>query len=353
MNPRLTSPVAGIESSSTEQKLRERIAELQMTNRMLADFAALVSHDLQSGLRGVGNFAALLRVVPEIESDQPTLAVLNTIQVSARKVKCITEESRVACNNNDSSTVVFDGEDDQTRTEVLQLRVSELESSRRKLADRACSVASELRKPLEHILSEAKSLTLLPVITDNVVSADMASRIYACAKQMQHLVEDYLSFFHSERQAVRTSRLSLESLVQLIRHELEPLATDRKVTWQIRSLPEVEADAPMLRQAILNLLSNALKYTRKCPEAIIEVGARISPNEVTLYVRDNGIGFDSNSARHLFRKFGRLHQDAAFEGAGIGLVIVQHIIHRHGGTVYAEATPGRGATFYFTLPIRH
>src|SRR5204863_8621036 len=109
---------------------------------------------------------------------------------------------------------------------------------------------------------------------------------------------------------------------------------------------------PMLSQAILNLLINDLKYTLKWTETSIEVGARISPNEVTVYVRDNGIGFDSQSAPHLFRKFVRLHQDAAFEGAGIGLVIVQHIIHRHGGKVYAEATPDHGATFYFTLPIR-
>lgn len=341
-----------MENSSTKQNLRERIAELQMTNRMLTDFAALVSHDLQSGLRGVGNFAALLKVVPEIESDLPTLTSLNTIQVSARKVKCLTDETRIGRNNAASSTVVSAGEDDQTGTDALQRQLGELESSHRDLAEHACSVASELRKPLHHILSESQLLTLLPVITANPLCTDMASRMCACAKQMQRLVEDYLSFFHSERQEVRTARLSLESLVQLVRHELEPLAANRQVNWKIHSLPEVEADGPMLRQAILNLLSNALKYTRKCSETSIEVGARISPNEVTVYVRDNGIGFDSQSAPHLFRKFVRLHQDAAFEGAGIGLVIVQHIIHRHGGKVYAEATPDRGATFYFTLPIR-
>ncbi len=352
MHSPFSSPSANV-SSSTEQDLREKIAGLQMTNRMLADFAALVSHDLQSGLRGVGSFAALLRVIPAIEADPGTLALLSTIQAAAGRVKSITDQTRGFRNNMSSSTNVPACEDNSTGTVgTLQRELAELQSSHRKLAEFACSVASDLRNPLRLILSEARLLTMLPGIRNNPVCVDMASRMSGCAKQMVHLVEHYLSFFHSERQAIKTSQLSLESLVQLVRHELEPLAANRKVNWQIHPLPEVEADATMLRQAILNLLSNALKYTRKCPETLIEVGVKTGADELTFYVRDNGIGFDSESAQQLFRKFGRLHQDEGFEGAGVGLVIVQHIIHRHGGKVWAEAVPGRGATFYFTLPNR-
>jgi light-regulated signal transduction histidine kinase (bacteriophytochrome) len=346
----MTSPTSSVstdfEQSLSEENLREKITELQVINRMLADFAALVSHDLQSGLRAVGSFAALLRVVPAIATDPQTFTLLNSIEASARKVKCFTDESRVFRNDPVAASKTHYAQD----FNGLNQHLAELQSSHQELAEFASSVASKLLNPLSQIVEEAKLLTTQPIITNNFVCTDMASRIYFSAKQMHHLVKAYLCFFHSERQEIRTSPVCLESLIQLVRHELEPLAANRKVTWLVQSLPEVEADAPMLRQVILNLLSNALKYTRKCPETLIEVGGFPGSEELTVYIRDNGIGFDSESARYLFRKFGRLHQDATFEGAGIGLVIVQHIIHRHGGRVWAEAVPGRGATFYFTLP---
>ena len=128
------------------------------------------------------------------------------------------------------------------------------------------------------------------------------------------------------------------------------MSAGRKVAWQIAPLPEVEGDPSMLRQVILNLLSNSLKYTRKCPEACIEIGVRSDDGQPVVFIRDNGIGFDLESARNLFQKFGRLHSDNAFEGTGIGLVIVKYIIQRHHGRVWAEAIPSGGATFCFTLP---
>jgi signal transduction histidine kinase len=112
----------------------------------------------------------------------------------------------------------------------------------------------------------------------------------------------------------------------------------------------VEADVSMLRQVLINLLSNSLKYTHKCPEAIIEIGMRADSNERIIFIRDNGIGFDLESASNLFQKFVRLQDDGIVPGVGIGLTIVKHIIQRHRGRVWAEGTPGGGATFCFTLP---
>jgi len=168
---------------------------------------------------------------------------------------------------------------------------------------------------------------------------------------MQRLVDDYLSFANAERHTIYRCRISLESLVQLVRHELEPFAADRNVMWRIGRLPEVEADVSMLRQVLVNLLSNSLKFSHKCTAPVIEIGAQPAPNEHIIYVRDNGIGFDLESRRNLFQKFGRLHTDGIVPGLGIGLVIVKHIIQRHNGRVWAESVPGGGATFYFTLPV--
>jgi len=121
--------------------------------------------------------------------------------------------------------------------------------------------------------------------------------------------------------------------------------------WRIAPLPEVEADVSMLRQVLVNLLSNSLKYTSKSPEAVIEIGVQPDPNEHIVFIRDNGIGFDLDSATNLFQKFVRLQENGTVPGVGVGLVVVKHIIRRHRGRVWAEGTPDGGATFYFTLPV--
>src|SRR5262249_879141 len=152
----------------------------------------------------------------------------------------------------------------------------------------------------------------------NPIWLDITENILTGAKQMRRLIDDYLSFTNAERDAIYRCRASLESLVQLVRHELEPTSAGRKVTWRIGSLPEVDADVSMLRQVLVNLLSNSLKYTSDCSEAVIEIGVRPDPNDHIVFIRDNGIGFDLESAHNLFQKFVRLQNDGTIPGIGVG-----------------------------------
>jgi light-regulated signal transduction histidine kinase (bacteriophytochrome) len=151
---------------------------------------------------------------------------------------------------------------------------------------------------------------------------------------------------------MRQAKVSLEHLVkdviEAMSHELE----QRKVVFKIERLPEVCGDPAMLRQVLVNLIGNAVKYTRPREQAEIEIRCSETPEEFVASVRDNGVGFDMEYAQKLFGVFQRLHRPEEFEGTGIGLANVRRIIHRHGGRTWAESKVDAGATFYFTLPKR-
>jgi light-regulated signal transduction histidine kinase (bacteriophytochrome) len=146
-------------------------------------------------------------------------------------------------------------------------------------------------------------------------------------------------------------KVVLESLVREIIRELEPDTKGRTISWRIGQLPVVRGDAAMLRSVLINLVSNALKYTRPRQQAEIEIGAAPGVStETVIFVRDNGVGFDMAYGDKLFGVFQRLHRDDEFEGTGIGLAIVRRIIARHGGRTWAESKPNQGAAFFFSLP---
>jgi len=170
------------------------------------------------------------------------------------------------------------------------------------------------------------------------------------AKQMGRLIDDLLTFSKTGRSELNLVRIDMKDFVQGTISELSAEIGRRKVKWVVGELASVKADPVTLRQVLINLLCNALKYSKKRPESKIEIGCTDCKRETTFFVRDNGVGFDPRYAHKLFGVFQRLHSPSQFEGTGIGLAIVRRIISRHGGKTWAEGTLDQGATFYFSLP---
>ena len=169
---------------------------------------------------------------------------------------------------------------------------------------------------------------------------------------MGNLIDDLLLFSRMGRQEMMKTECDLNLLVKEVIAEMQPEWEQRNIEWKIADLPRVHADPAMLKQALVNLISNAVKYTRPKNPAKIEFGwKQESPNRALFCIKDNGVGFDMRFAKKLFGVFQRLHLESEFEGTGVGLANVRRIITRHGGEVWAESEPNAGSTFYFSLPI--
>jgi light-regulated signal transduction histidine kinase (bacteriophytochrome) len=170
-------------------------------------------------------------------------------------------------------------------------------------------------------------------------------------QKMGILIDDLLSFSRMGRGEMSNLPVDLDASVEQVIRDLEPETRGRDIHWKISPLPKVTGDRSMLHLVLTNLISNALKFTRPRHEAEIEIGWKQDlESEVTIFVRDNGVGFDMNYADNLFGVFQRLHREEEFEGTGIGLANVRRIISRHGGRTWAEGKIDQGATFYFSLP---
>src|SRR5207248_9374988 len=169
------------------------------------------------------------------------------------------------------------------------------------------------------------------------------------AQQMGRLIDDLLTFARLSRQPLKRESVDLEALVRRCLDELSDEREGRDVTVTTKDLPTCRADPALLRQVFANLLSNALKFTRRRAGAVIEVGSVEQEGRRVYHVRDNGVGFDMRYADKLFGVFQRLHPAEEYEGTGVGLAIVQRVIHRHGGEVWVHAEPGVGTTFSFTI----
>lgn len=230
-------------------------------------------------------------------------------------------------------------------------RTAQLEAANKELEAFSYSVSHDLRAPLRHIggfvqLLEKESGTGLPAESQRYLSI-----IAESAGRMGQLIDDLLAFSRIGRAELRTSPVHLDKLVEEVCQECSADLAGRQVEWVVGPLPEVQADRAMLRQALANLIGNAVKYTRRNPTARIEIGEEPGePGERVFYVRDNGVGFNMKYVGKLFGVFQRLHGASEFEGTGIGLANVRRIIEKHGGRVWAEAAPGEGACFRFTLP---
>jgi light-regulated signal transduction histidine kinase (bacteriophytochrome) len=165
------------------------------------------------------------------------------------------------------------------------------------------------------------------------------------------LIDDLLAFSRISRAETRETMVNLEQLVKEVQSELWQETDGRDITWRVGALPDFYGDRSMLKLALVNLISNAVKFTRTRTRPEIEIGCEDGQkNGMVMFIRDNGVGFDMKYVNKLFGVFQRLHRTEEFEGTGIGLATVQRIIHRHGGKVWAEGMIGHGATFYLSLP---
>jgi PAS domain S-box-containing protein len=234
----------------------------------------------------------------------------------------------------------------------LTQRVEELGGANRELESFSYSVSHDLRSPLRHmdgfarILKEEHSPHMTP---EAIVYVD---RILSAATHMGQLIDDLLNLARIGRLELKRERAQLAGLVKQAIAELPAEAKERNIEWWVEPLPEMNCDARLLKLIFANLLSNAVKFTRKQAAAVIEVGSRVTDGVPTIFVRDNGVGFDMKYADKLFGVFQRLHRQEEFEGTGIGLATVQRIVRRHGGEIWAESQINSGTTFLFTLGPR-
>jgi len=241
-------------------------------------------------------------------------------------------------------------EEIQALNDQLAKRSAALEASNKELETFAYSVSHDLRAPLRHMAGFAELLRKSAAASFNEKSQRYMTMILEAANRMGTLIDDLLAFSRISRAEAHNSAVNLEQLVQEAVAEVSQDAKDRKIVWKIDPMPEWYGDRAMLRLALVNLISNAVKFTRTRPQAEIEIGCmEHEEDHITLFVRDNGVGFDMKYSNKLFGVFQRLHPQEAFEGTGIGLATVQRIVHRHGGRVWAEGTVNGGATFYFSL----
>jgi len=213
------------------------------------------------------------------------------------------------------------------------------------------SIAHDMRTPLMHIDGFAQLLQTSTGAVLDRENRDHLERILSATRTMSDLIGALVEYSRVNSAGLVMTEVDLEDLLSEALELVRPWSNGRSIQWQRTGLPGVWGDENLLRQVFVNLISNAVKYTRPRDPAVIEIGTRAGQaREVTLFVRDNGVGFDPKYAGRLFSPFQRLHSADAFRGMGMGLAKVRRIVARHGGRVWVEAQVGEGATFFFSLP---
>lgn len=242
----------------------------------------------------------------------------------------------------------------QLLNESLSRQTAQLEAANKELEAFSYSVSHDLRAPLRAV--DGFSRILLEEYKSNMPpeAERYLIKVRANAQRMGELVDDLLHFSRLSRQPLVKQKVKLNEMVKAVLEEdLRADQENRAIEISIGELPDVEADPHMLRQVYVNLLSNAIKFTSKRQDARIEVGAERENGAVTYFVKDNGAGFDPQYVHKLFGVFQRLHRAEDFAGTGVGLAIVQRVVSRHGGHVWAEGAVNGGASFHFTLGDKH
>ena len=237
--------------------------------------------------------------------------------------------------------------------EELDAKKTALETVTQEMQSFSYSISHDLRAPLRAMDGFATMLKKSLGTNLSAESEHALKRVQENVTKMSRLIEGLLDFSTLNWVAVTKKTVNPGEIAKNVFSELAQSAGDRRLDFAVSKLPDCKADAALLRQAFSHLLSNAIKFTRDRDPAVIRVGAREENGELIYFVQDNGAGFDMEYADKLFRVFHRLHSPNEFEGTGVGLAVVQRIIQRHGGRIWAEAMTDQGATFYFTLGEKH
>lgn len=280
-------------------------------------------------------------------------SVLREGHGTTNELSCLTKRGDKLPSEMSASIVEIDG---QAYVIALVRDISRRKQAEQAATERAAeleafsySVSHDLRAPLRAI--EGFSRILLEDYGDKVDAEchRLIDVIRSNTKNMGQLIDDLLAFSHLGRQEMKPTLVDMRGLVASVMQEFQSLTANRDVQCHIGELPPVRGDRAMIRQVVVNLLSNALKFTNRKGSAVIEIGHTVADDRGVYYVKDNGVGFDRQYADRIFGVFQRLHTPEEFEGTGVGLAIVHRIVHRHGGRVWAEGVVNEGATIYFTL----
>ena len=275
----------------------------------------------------------LLLTVTPLDPDRPRGVVVMHADVTARR------------EATDHITLLND-----TLEQRVAQRTFQLQTANEELRAFSHSVSHDLRAPVRHVLAFAEILTLEAGPTLSPENLQHLSTITRAARRMGNLIDDLLAFSRIGQADMQMSDLDLDELVHDSVTDSNVEQTGREIHWNIQPLPTVRANRALLRMVLVNLISNAVKFTGKRAVAKIEIGCRdTGGGETVIFIRDNGAGFDSRYAGKLFNVFERLHPESDFEGTGIGLANVKRIIARHGGEVWADGVVDGSATFYFSL----
>ncbi|HEY9154165.1 MAG TPA: response regulator [Opitutaceae bacterium] len=233
---------------------------------------------------------------------------------------------------------------------ALEQKNADLEAANADLETFSYSVSHDLRSPLRHITGYIDMFkdTAKPKLDQR--EQNCLDKIVTSAQKMGSLIDNLLAFSRIGRANMVKVDVSMETLVNEVITEIQPDLANRNIQWIRSPLPPARGDVNLLRQIWVNLINNAVKYSRPRNPAIIQISCEANPTELVYFVKDNGVGFEMQYADKLFGVFNRLHPEREFEGTGVGLANVRRIVQRHGGRTWADAKLDEGATFYFSLP---
>lgn len=234
--------------------------------------------------------------------------------------------------------------------ESVRIRTEELKIANRELEAFSYSVSHDLRSPLRAVSTFTQALLSEHADSLNDEGRRLLQNVNAGAAHMDRLITDLLRLSQLNRQELRRQPARLTELVARIIEDMAAERSGREIEFVVADFPTWQVDVGLMQQVFVNLISNAVKFTRERARARIEIGYRMNGTTLVCFVKDNGVGFNMKYMNKLFGVFQRLHSADQFEGTGVGLSIVRRIVERHGGTVWVDGTQDQGATFYFSLP---